>query len=182
MAACPATSTDHHFPARKHHPQTTATPRLPVRSRASRLQRPPAPTDTPVVLAPGAKYAPPPPVITTPIGRTSVQIKSGPATLQAGLSGTYVVTVTNTFTDAKPVRISVIFAGKLEQTGPVNAQGGLDCVVGHDVGINAAVNCTGPIPQGSYDIVVQGRGSAPGAGQLLAKLDNDTKQQNVTIT
>ena len=142
---------------------------------------PPAPADSKVVLAPGASDAPPP-VITTPIGRTSVQIKSGPATLQAGLSGTYVVTVTNTFTDSKPVQVNIIFSGKLEQTGQINAQGGLDCVVAHDAGINAAVNCTGPIPQGSFDIVVQGRGSTPGAGLLLAKLDNDSKQQNVTIT
>jgi hypothetical protein len=102
--------------------------------------------------------------------------------LPAGLSGTYVVTVTNTFTDTKPVRVGIIFAGKLEQTGQINAQGGLNCVVGNDAGINAAVNCTGPIPQGSFDIVVQGRGSTPGAGQLVAKLDNDTQQQNVTIT
>lgn len=124
-----------------------------------------------------AEQAPPPPA-----AATSVQIKSGPATLQAGLSGTYVITVANISTDAKPIRVFIIFAGKLEQTGQINAQGGLDCVVGHDAGINASVSCTGPIPQGSYDIVVQGRGSAPGAGQLVAKLDNDTKQQNVTIT
>ncbi|MDT5102368.1 MAG: hypothetical protein QOC76_6105 [Mycobacterium sp.] len=102
--------------------------------------------------------------------------------MPAGLSGTYVITVANTFTDAKPIRVVIVFAGKLEQTDQIIAQGGLDFVVGHDAGINAAVTCQGPIPPGSYDIVVLGRGSAPGAGQLVAKLDNDTKQQTVTIT
>jgi hypothetical protein len=143
---------------------------------------PAPPPDPQVVLAPGAKDTP---HDLKPQGlpaATSVQIKSGPTTLPAGMSGTYVVTVTNTSTDTKPVQVAIIFAGKLEQTGQINAQGGLNCVLGNDAGINAAVNCTGPIPQGSYDIVVQGRGSAPGAGQLIAKLDNDTKQQNVTIT
>jgi hypothetical protein len=132
-------------------------------------------------IAASAPPAPPAPPH-APAASTSVQIKSGPATLPAGLSGTYVVTVNNTFTEAQPVRVFIIFAGKLEQTGQINAQGGLNCVIGNDAGINAAVTCTGPIPQGTLDIVVQGRGSAPGAGQLLAKLDNDTKQQNVTIT
>ncbi len=134
--------------------------------------------------APAAPAPPlvPPLVIGASPAATSVQIKSGPATLQAGLSGTYVVTVANTFTEAKPIQVVIIFAGKLEQTGQINAQGGLNCVVGSDAGINGSVICTGPIPQGSYDIVVQGRGSAPGEGQFVAKLDNDTKQQTVTIT
>src|SRR5207302_7743971 len=80
---------------------------------------PPAPPDPQVVLAPGAKDAPPPPVIGAPAGATSVQIKSGPATLQAaGLSGTYVVAVTITFTDAKGVRVSIILAGKLHADRP----------------------------------------------------------------
>ena len=69
--------------------------------------------------APAAPAPPlvPPLVIGASPAATSVQIKSGPATLQAGLSGTYVVTVANTFAETKPIQLVIIFAGKLEQTG-----------------------------------------------------------------
>jgi len=93
---------------------------------------------------------------------------------------TYVITVTNTFTDAKPVRISIIFAGKLEQTAR-STSGGLDCLVGHDAGINAAVNCTGPIPQGATTSWYKARLGAR-RRPVTSETGQRHKQQNVTIT
>lgn len=148
---------------------------VPWRSLATLQCLMPAPPPPPGPAAPPAPPGPPPATL-------SAQVTSGPATLAAGLSGTYVVTVTNTFTDPQPVRVGIVFAGKLDQTGQINAQGGLDCVVAHDAGINAAVNCTGPIPKGTTSITVQGRGSAPGAGQLVVTLNGNVTQQNVSIT
>jgi hypothetical protein len=100
---------------------------------------------------------------------------NGPGQLQVGLSGTYNVSATNDGDVGAPVEVFIIFAGKLDQTDQVTASGGLECEVRHDSGINAAVRCTSPQlqPKSGYNIVVQGRGSAPGAGQLLAKINGD---------
>ena len=78
----------------------------------------------------------------------------------------------------------VLFAGKLEQTGQIVAGGGFCELRGPDAGINAAVRCTGPQlePGAKYDVVVQGRGSAPGAGKLLAKIGNDVNQKDVAVS
>lgn len=119
----------------------------------------------------------------------------GPPTLQAGLSGTYVVTVANNGDTSAPVELIIVFTGKLEQTGQISAGGGFDCEVRRDAGINAAVRCTvQQLPSAKfYKIVVQGRGSAPGTGQLTVTINPDRSipedgfannffQQNVTIT
>jgi hypothetical protein len=111
-------------------------------------------------------------------------VVNGPATLQAGLSGTYVVTVSNSGGAKAPVELFIIFAGKLEQTGQIGAQGGFDCQLqSAAAGVNATVRCVQQLEPGAkYDIVVQGRGSVPGAGTLLAKIGNDVNQKNVAIT
>jgi hypothetical protein len=100
---------------------------------------------------------------------------TGPEQLRVGLSGTYNVSATNDGDVGAPAEIFIIFAGQLDQTDQVTASGGLDCEVRHDAGINAAVRCTTPqlLAKMRYDIVVQGRGSAPGAGQLVAKINGD---------
>lgn len=126
-------------------------------------------------------------------------ISNGPATLQTGLCGTYTVSIGNSGDVSAPVELLILFAGKLEQTGQIQAGGGFDCAVRPpDAGINSAVRCTvqqlAPIsPNGkSYDIVVQGRGTAPGAGHLVVIANPDRSvpenlpdpnfyQQDITI-
>jgi hypothetical protein len=109
---------------------------------------------------------------------------NGPSTLQAGLSGTYVVTVSNSGGAKAPVELFIIFAGKLEQTGQIGAGGGFDCQLQSPAaGVNATVRCVQQLEPGAkYDIVVQGRGSVAGPGTLLAKIGNDVNQKNVAIT
>lgn len=100
---------------------------------------------------------------------------NGPEKLQVGLSGTYNVAATNDGDVSAPAEVFIIFAGKLDQTDQVTASGGLDCEIRHDAGINAAVRCTTPQlpPKTGFSIAVQGRGSAPGTGQLVAKINGD---------
>jgi hypothetical protein len=137
----------------------------------------------PAAPAPAPAPAPPvpPPAPATAVLGTLV---NGPATLQAGLSGTYIITVSNSGGVKAPVELFIIFAGKLEQTGQITAGGGFDCALQPPAaGINAAVRCVQQLEPGAkYDIVVQGRGSAPGAGKLLAKIGNDSTNKDVTIT
>jgi hypothetical protein len=127
----------------------------------------------------------------------SVARISGPTSLQAGLSGTYEVTIRNDGNVAATVELHIVFAGALDQTGQIVADAGLACEVGHDAGINAAVRCTGGQVEagGSVTVVVQGRGQTAGEGQLVATInasrsvlefggggyDNNLKQFNVTI-
>ena len=119
---------------------------------------------------------------------------SGPATLQAGLSGTYTVTVRNQGNVSAPVELHIIFAKALDQTGQIVAGAGLACAMGHDAGINTELNCTGGVLAAgdTATVVVQGRGQSAGGGVLLATLnpghavqesnyDNNNKQLNVTI-
>jgi CARDB len=119
---------------------------------------------------------------------------SGPSNLQAGLSGTYTVTVKNKGDVSAPVELHIIFAKALDQTGQIVAGAGLACSIGHDAGINAGLNCTGgQLAAGeAATVVVQGRGQNAGGGTLLATLnpghavqesnyDNNMKQLNVTI-
>jgi len=140
----------------------------------------------PAAPAPAPNIPPPPPNVPPPAPATAVlgAIVNGPATLQAGLSGTYVVTVSNSGGATAPVELFIIFAGKLEQTGQIGAQGGFDCVLQPPAaGVNATVRCVQSLEPGAkVEIALQGRGSAPGAGTLLAKIGNNVSQKNVTIT
>ena len=118
---------------------------------------------------------------------------SGPSSLQAGLSGTYVVTALNDG-DAAPVQLFIVFAGELQQFGQISADGGFDCTANENT-----VRCTTPrLPSNvPTEIVVQGRGSERGAGQLVVNINPDRSipehtppgggtdnfaQKNVTIT
>lgn len=106
---------------------------------------------------------------------------TGPEALQAGVSGTYIVTASNDGDVSAPAELFIVFAGKLEQTDQITASGGFDCEVRHDAGINASVRCTTrqlePHAKANYDIVVHGRGSAPGAGQLVVTINPDHSVQ-----
>ena len=119
---------------------------------------------------------------------------SGPPTLQAGLSGTYTVTIKNKGDVSAPVELHIIFAKALDQTGQIVTGAGLSCAIGHDAGINTGLNCTGGVLAAgdAATVVVQGRGQSTGGGVLLATLnpghavqesnyDNNNKQLNVTI-
>ncbi len=134
--------------------------------------------------APPAQEAPKP--IPAPVPATAVvgAVINGPATLQTGLSGTYVVTVSNSGGVSAPAELFIIFAKKLEQTGQIRAEGGFGCEVSQAAGINATVRCTGPQvePGAKFDIVVQGVGRTPGPGIVLAKIGNNSNQKDVTIT
>lgn len=120
----------------------------------------------------------------------------GSSVLQAGLSGTYEVTIWNVGFEVAPVELHIIFAGAIDQTDRIIADSGLDCEIGHDAGINAVVRCTGgQVGRGGIvTVVVQGRGQAAGAGKLVAtvnasrsvlerdnKYDDNIKQFNITI-
>jgi hypothetical protein len=76
---------------------------------------------------PPPKEVPAPEQIPAPVPATAVlgAIVNGPATLQAGLSGTYVVTVSNSGGVKAPVELSITFAKKLEQMGPDQGTGRL---------------------------------------------------------
>jgi hypothetical protein len=88
----------------------------------------------------------------------------------------------------------IVFAGKLEQFGQIDAGGGFDCTAADN-----RVRCTTQrfASNTPVDIVVQGRGSEPGAGQLVVNINPDRSipentppgggtdnfvQKNVTIT
>ena len=118
----------------------------------------------------------------------------GPSSLQAGLSGTYVVTAINGGDEAAPVQLFIVFGGKLQPTGQISADGGFDCVTADNV-----VRCSVQklVPNTPTEIVVQGRGSEAGTGQLVVNINPDrsvpentplqggndnTSQKNVTIT
>jgi hypothetical protein len=135
---------------------------------------------TPPAAPPPADPKPVPVPATAVLGA----IVNGPATLQTGLSGTYVVTVSNSGGVGAPVELFIIFAKNLEQTGQISAQGGFGCEVSQAAGINATLRCTGPQvePGAKFDIVVQGVGRTPGPGILLAKIGNNSNQKDVTIT
>lgn len=110
--------------------------------------------------------------ITAPLASAAAQFNvtaSGPSSLQAGLSGTFVVTALNDG-DPAPVQLFIVFAGKLQQFGQIDAEGGFDCTANGNT-----VRCTTPrfashVPT---QIVVQGRGSEPGAGQLVVNINPD---------
>jgi hypothetical protein len=141
---------------------------------------PPAVPPAPAPADPAPQQVPAPVPATAVLGA----VVNGPATLQAGLSGTYTVTVSNSGGVKAPVELFIIFAGKLEQTGQIGAGGGFDCQLQSPAaGVNATVRCVQQLEPGAKsDIVVQGVGRTPGAGTLLAKIGNDVNQKNVAIT
>ncbi len=151
---------------------------------------PAAPAAAPV--GPAAPAAPPPPPAAAAAARLAVNA-TGPTTLKAGASGPYTVTVSNPGDLGAPVELFISFNGKLRQTGPVNPSGGFDCTVNNYAGGTSSVHCTvGQFgSKATANITVQGQGSAPGPGQLVANINSSnpaaqfvqkSQQLNVTIT
>jgi hypothetical protein len=66
------------------------------------------------------------------------------------------------------------FGGRLQQTGQVTPSGGYNCDVINNAGGTTAVHCTVPQFQSkaTATIVVQGRGSAPGAGHVTVNINS----------
>ncbi|MBE1551850.1 hypothetical protein GGC64_005937 [Mycobacterium sp. OAS707] len=146
-------------------------------------------------LPPAAPQAPAqqpaPPDTQTAAARLGVAV-NGPKTLLAGQSGTYTVSVSNSGDVNAPVELFISFNGQLQQAG-FTPSGGLDCDVRNYGGGSSSVHCTtGQLPaKGTANIVVQGRGSAPGAATLGVNINSSdpaaqfvqkSQQLNVTIT
>jgi hypothetical protein len=145
--------------------------------------------DAPPAPAPAQQPAPP---AAAAAARLGVSV-TGPTTLAAGMSGTYTATVTNPGDLSAPVELYVSFGGNLQQTGQVTPSGGFNCDVINNAGGTTAVHCTAPqLPSKATEtIVVQGRGSAPGAGHLTVNINSSdpaaqfvqkSQQLNVSIT
>jgi hypothetical protein len=154
-----------------------------------------------VCSAPIAPPAPPVPVEHQPVPPFTGQSASarfgvsvnGPTTLAAGSSGTYTAIISNPGDASAPVELFISFNGNLQQTGEVTAPDGFDCTVINYAGGTAAAHCTNPQFQSkaTANITVQGRGSAPGAGQLVGNINSSdpaaqfvqkSQQLDVTIT
>jgi hypothetical protein len=120
-------------------------------------------------ITPSAPPAPAP----APVARLAVVVR-GPTTLPAGQSGTYDVILSNSGDTGAPAELYVSFVGQLQQTGQVIPSGGYNCDVINNAGGTTAVHCTaGPLqPKATTNIVVQGRGSAPGAGHLTVNINS----------
>jgi hypothetical protein len=108
-------------------------------------------------------------------GRLGVDA-TGPTTLNAGLSGTYTVSVANNGDAGASAEVFVNFAGRLDQTDPVTPSDGFDSTVRRaDPGVNATVRC--PVqqlaPHTTPSIVVHGRGISAGPGQLVTLVNSD---------
>lgn len=141
---------------------------------------------------PAAPAAPPPAAAAAPVARLGVNA-TGPTTLMAGMGGTYTVTVSNPGDLSAPVELFVSFNGNLQQTGQPTSSGGFDCTVNNYSGGTTSVHCSVPQFQSkaTASITVQGRGSAPGAGQLVVNINSTdpaaqfvqkSQQLNVSIT
>jgi hypothetical protein len=109
------------------------------------------------------------------------------------MTDTYTVTVSNPGDASAPVELFISFNGNLRQTGQPGSSGGFDCAVNNYAGGTASVHCTvGQFgSKATASITVQGQGSAPGAGQLVANINSadpaaqfvqKSQQLNVTIT
>jgi len=147
---------------------------------------------TPAASAPAPAQQPAPPDAQTAAARLGVAV-NGPTTLSASTSGTYNVSVSNPGDLSAPVELFISFNGNLQQTGQVNASGGFDCAVNNYAGGTTSVHCTvGQFQsKATANITVQGRGSAPGAGQLVVNINSSdpaaqfvqkSQQLNVAIT
>jgi hypothetical protein len=98
---------------------------------------------------------------------------NGQTTLPAGLSVPYTVIVSNLGDAGAPVELYVSFGGNLQQAGQVTPSGGFNCEVINNAGGTTSVHCTAPQFQSkATNIVVQGRGSAPGAGHLTVNINS----------
>jgi len=153
--------------------------------------------------------APPPPADTTTgdttTGDTGQQVPAGPAvarlgvavqgptTLRAGQGAPYTVILSNPGDAGAPVELYVSFGGQLQLTGQVTPSGGVSCDVINNAGGTTAVRCTTQqLPsKATASIVVQGRGTAPGAGTLnvtinssdpAAQVIQKSQKLNVSIT
>ena len=147
---------------------------------------PPAPASAP---APASQPAPPD--AQTAAARLGVAV-NGPITLSAGMSGTYTASVSNSGDVSAPVELFISFNGQLQQTG-FTPSGGFNCEVRNYAGGSSSVHCTvGQFQsKATANIVVQGRGAASGAGQLVVNINSSdpgaqfvqkSQQLNVTIT
>jgi hypothetical protein len=147
---------------------------------------------TPAASAPAPAQQPGPPDAQTAAARLGVAV-NGPTTLSTSTSGTYNVSVSNPGDLSAPVELFISFNGNLQQTGQVNASGGFDCAVNNYAGGTTSVHCTvGQFQsKATANITVQGRGSAPGAGQLVVNINSSdpaaqfvqkSQQLNVAIT
>ncbi|MDT5066728.1 MAG: hypothetical protein QOK02_2883 [Mycobacterium sp.] len=148
---------------------------------------------TPAASA-AAPAAPPPPASSAAAAAARLAVNAtGPATLKAGMTGTYTVTVSNPGDLSAPVELFISFNGNLQQTGQPAAAGGFDCTVNNYAGGTSSVHCTvGQFgSKATANITVQGQGSAPGAGQLVVNINSSdpaaqfvqkSQQLNVTIT
>lgn len=123
--------------------------------------------------APAPAQQPPPPDAQTAAARLGVAV-NGPTTLGAGMSGTYTVNLSNSGDTGAPVELYVSFGGQLQQTGQVTPSGGVNCDVINNAGGTTAVHCTAQQLQSkaTANIVVQGRGAAPGAGHLTVTINS----------
>jgi hypothetical protein len=147
-------------------------------------------TAAPPAAAPAAP--PPPPDAQTTAARLGVAA-TGPTTLATGASGTYTVNVSNPGDAGAPVELFVSFNGNLQQTGQPTSSGGFNCEVNNYAGGTSSVHCTDPQfgAKATASITMQGRGSAPGAGQLVVNINSSdpaaqfvqkSQQVNVSIT
>jgi hypothetical protein len=135
---------------------------------------------------------PAPPDAQTAAARLGVVV-NGPTTLPANTSGTYTVSLSNSGDVSAPVELYISFAAPIQQTGQVTPSGGFNCEVLNHAGGSTAVHCTVQQLQSkaTANIVVQGRGSTPGAGHLTATINSaapeaqfvqKSQQLNVSIT
>ncbi|MFY9918506.1 MAG: hypothetical protein WAL26_08930 [Mycobacterium sp.] len=142
---------------------------------------PPAP-------APPAPAPEPAPDAQTAVARLGVSV-SGPKTLPAGQSGTYTVNIGNAGDASAPVELFISFNVPLQQTNQVAPSDGFNCEVLN----SSAVHCSIPqfLSKAQTSIVVQGRGSTPGTGQLVVNINSSdpgaqfiqkSQQLNVGIT
>jgi hypothetical protein len=122
--------------------------------------------------APAPAQQPAPPAQTA-AARLGVAV-NGPTTLTAGQSGIYTVNLSNSGDTGAPVELYVSFGGNLQQSGQVTPSGGVNCEVINNAGGTTSVHCTVPQFQSkaTANIVVQGRGSAPGAGHLTVNINS----------
>lgn len=150
-----------------------------------------------VCTTPAAAPAPPPaapPAAPAPAAAARLGVSvNGPTTLAGGMTSGYTVNVSNPGDLSAPVELYVSFGGNLQQSGQVTPSGGFNCDVINNAGGTTAVHCTAPqLPSKATEtILVQGRGSQPGAGHLTVNINSSdpaaqfvqkSQQLNVTVT